>query len=56
MARSVLRMSRLDKHQRLFELIRQDNLALQIGARSVKEPAPPQMQALRDRAEQSIKP
>lgn len=56
MARSVLRMSRLDKHQRLFELIRQDNLASQIGVRSVTKPAPPQMQAFRDKAEQSIKP
>lgn len=56
MARSVLRLSRRDKHQRLFELIRQDNLALRQRARSKAEQAHPRLQALRDKAQQSLKP
>ncbi|WP_157707028.1 hypothetical protein [Roseovarius faecimaris] len=56
MARSISRMSRADKHQRLFELIRQGNLASQSGTRRASVPAPSTLQALRDRAEQSIRP
>jgi hypothetical protein len=57
MAKSVLRLARTEKHDRLFELIRQGNLAeksaAQANGKASKE-RPAQMLTLRDQAVRSI--
>ena len=56
MARSILRKSRSAKHERLFELIRQGNLAEAAARRPASVASSTDLQALRQQAEQSVKP
>ena len=58
MGKSILHMAKPAKHQRLFELIRQGNLAEQVADRSAvpSATAPADLQVFRTLAAQSISP
>lgn len=57
MARSILRASRVEKHQRLFELIRQGNLASQAAKTNANTaPAAAEIKNFQRQAEQSMTP